>query len=238
MNDTSLTEQVSPTQSKILNFFRQHPRESYSPKVVTGILGLKYNTVKDAMNKLTNKGYLIKKCRGVYYFTGRYNEKQMMKILTTTPPSYHGIQLVIKGGVGVSLTSQEILEATGLIKEYREILINNYDNKSIISINCSNNPLNYMEMVSLLSYLKGITNNSEIIIVNMGINRDIPVRLEGGSIRVEEFNNALFRIYQKGPNRVRVEHHVNGSISVDTLLEIEHKFFKETLENKTQKVID
>ncbi len=74
---------------------------------------------------------------------------------------------------------------------------------------------------------------------NLGVNRDLPgIKLEGLQCGIiQEAQNALFRVYNKG-NYLRFEHHYSGSVSLKDVFEIEFKLLKETVEaqNKNRPV--
>lgn len=98
----------------------------------------------------------------------------------------------------------------------------------------TDNPFTLLEQYAFNAWLIGRFPESEIYLTNIGINKDIPIKLKGlKCCEIKEFQNLIFRAYQKG-KKTRYEHHWNGSAPLKHVLQIELEFQKNLLETQNK----
>jgi predicted transcriptional regulator len=223
------------TKEKIVRFFRTNWQNCYSPKMVASKLNLNYNTVKNYVIQLSREGYLLRLQRGLYQWGGRLTQKQIEKIMAEHIPLFHAIQYVIKGGEGVRMTFPKN-PFLSLGMDYKEPVDWQVEEGTILcTIGSTDNPLTPMEAISFNSWLIGYFDGCEIEVRNIGINRDLPgIKLEGiQCVTIREFDNVLYRSYNKG-NSLRIEHHYSGSVNLTDVLKIEFEFYKLFLKSQNK----
>lgn len=195
-------------------------------------LNLNYNTVKSYINQLSKDGYLLRIQKGVYQWGGRLTPKQIKNILAESIPLFHAIQYVIMGGRGVRMTlPKNPFTLLGMDDTCRSVDWQNEKNDIYCTIGCTDNCLSPLEAISFNTWLIGYFKGCKIEVRNIGINRDLPnIKLEGiQCVTIQEFNNVLYRVYNKG-NFLRIEHHYSGHVNLMDILMIEMEFFKLLLE--------
>lgn len=236
VNDISL---ASTIKDQIANFYRVHSEDCYSSKMVASYLDLKINTVRTYIQQLQNEGYLERIQKGIYQWNGRLTPKQIKSILAEHQPTFHGQQYIIKGGKGSQLIfsqnphkEKKTFEKIGLDNTLRQCTWHKQNDTIQLSIDSTDNPLTPLEQVTFGAWLIEQFPKSEIYLTNIGINRDLPIKLEGiQCVTIQEFNNVLYRAYNKGKS-LRIEHHYSSSVNLIDVLKIESEFFKYLL--KTQ----
>lgn len=209
--------------------------------MVASYLDLNINTVRTYIQQLQNEGYLQRIQRGIYRWNGRLTPKQIKGILAEHQPAFHGQQYIIKGGKGSRLVFTEnphkekkTFEKIGLVNTLRQCTWHKQNNTTQLSIDSTDNPLTPLEQVIFNAWLIGRFPESEIYLTNIGINRDLPIKLEGlECYEIREFQNLIFRIYEKN-EKTRYEHHWSGCVPLEHILKIESEFFKYLLETQNK----
>jgi len=204
--------------------------------MVASRLKLKYNTVRNYCVKLWQDGYLDRIQKGLYRWGGRLTQTQVKGILAEHVPLFHGIQYVITGGEGVRMTlPQNPFKILGMDDTRRSVEWQVEEDKILCTVGCTDNCLTPLEIISFDSWLIGLLDGRDVEVRNIGINRDLPsIKLEGiQCVTIQEFDNVLYRAYNKG-NSLRIEHHYSGSVNLTDVLEIEHQYLSLLLERQNR----
>lgn len=235
-NDMSLTSNdLSPTEEEIIRFFRTNWQNCYSPKMVANKLNLNYNTVKNYILRLSRDDYLLRLQKGLYQWGGRLTRGQIEKSMAEHIPLFHAIQYVITGGEGMRMTFPEN-PFLSLGIDHKEPVSWQAEGDTIqCTIGSTDNPLTPLEIISFNSWLIGYFDGCKIEVRNIGINRDLPnIKLEGiQCVTIQEFDNVLYRAYNKG-NSLRIEHHYSGAVNLIDVLKIELEFCRLFLESQNK----
>ena len=226
---------LSPTEEEIIRFFRTNWQDCYSPKMVASKLNLNYNTVKNYIIQLSKDGYLLRLQKGLYQWGGRLTRKQIEKTMDEHIPLFHAIQYVITEGEGVRMTFPEN-PFLSLRIDHKEPVSWQVEGETIIcTIGSTDNALTPLEVISFNSWLVGYFDGCKIEVRNIGVNRDLPnIKLEGiQCFTIQEFDNVLYRVYNKG-NSLRIEHHYSGAVNLLDVLKIEREFYSLLLESQNR----
>lgn len=232
----SLTSNDLPSaKKKIVTFFRTNWQGCYSPKMVARELNLNYNTVKNYILQLSKDGYLLRVHKGLYRWGGHLTQNQIEKVMAEHIPLFHAIQYVITGGEGVRMTFPENPFQSLGIDHKEPVGWQVEGDTTLCTIGSTDNPLTPLEVISFNSWLMGYFDGCKIEVRNIGVNRDLPnIKLEGiQCFTIQEFDNVLYRVYNKG-NSLRIEHHCSGAVNLLDVLKIEREFYSLLLESQNR----
>lgn len=236
VNDMSKPSSDNSTiRRQVREFFRANSENCYDPKTVALKLNSKYNTVKNYCRELWEDGYLERIQRGLYQWGGRLSPKQIEEIMAEHIPLFHAVQYVIKGGEGVRMTFPEN-PFLSLGVDHRGPVVWQVEGDTIqCTIGSTDNPLTPLEIISFNSWLIGYFDGCKIEVRNIGVSRDLPnIKLEGiQCVTIQEFDNVLYRAYNKG-NSLRIEHHYSGPVNLIDVLKIEFEFCRLLLESQNK----
>lgn len=221
----------------------------WSPKNLAFEIGASYPAVKMALKRMVEEGDVVKlNGRGLYI--SRHTvlvPANHGKFWTEKPLTLHGIKIVTKQRGGLSSVTLDALRthhnytlhrhrvnhSVTFDEEWRErkITVTYFERTKEgygyieVFLRASIKPVTFSEFDAFVGWLEGAfpgININSWVVEQLGINWDTQeLRLEGVSaLTLRAFKNVWLRMYQKSQDLLRVEAHVNVSLTLPEVLEV------------------
>ncbi len=215
---------------KILSLLEAEPQMEYNAKSIAAIIRKDYSSVRKELRRMVDRGLIDNPHWGFYRSK---NVILSAKGVAYPEPLIHGLKLEYRGKechrfrTGSFLDSfkvkywvhrrnhaYEIFATPKIEGEIRRVTITIHRNKDLVEVwvPTSNKALTPEGLNELSAWLQGKFElpPSAWMLIQAGINYDFPgLKLDGiKSITLEQFENALIRLYDKG-DRVRYELHLS-----------------------------
>lgn len=212
---------------KVARFFQNHQDEHFTPKQIACYCNISHSSAK----KICMRWYLknwINHVNNEYEFTQKITADELKKIERFLDQKYHNFMLVLghtqgdRRGVTPSKETNEISkeskfhvgEMQFMIKSISvKILI--YPQKSVFHIKCSEDPIDYGELMRVIGTIEGKAGYSleTAYIERIEPNIDFPDLQIDGAQRLElrTFSKCWQRFYNKRKNLMRKEYIIRGA---------------------------
>jgi len=220
----------------------------WSPKNLAFEIGASHAAVKMALKRMTEEGDVINLGRGMY--VSKHTAlvpANHGKFWTEKPLMLHGIKIVTKQREALSAVTLNALHthhnytlhrhrvnhSVTYDEEWRgrKITVTYFERMKDghgyieVFLRASLKPVSYSEFEAFVGYIEGAfpgISPGSWIVEQLGINWDTTeLRLEGVSaITLKAFRNVWLRLYQKSKDLMRVEAHVNVSVTLTEALQV------------------
>lgn len=212
---------------KVARFFQEHPNEHFTPKQIAIYCRIGHSSAKMICQRFFKKGWLDHTLTNHYEYTQKITAEELKRIEKFLDHKYHNFILTVghTHGHTSGVTPSKVTNQNSNVSKFHtgeeqfmvksvSVKIFHYPQKSVFYLACSENPLDYGELMRVIGTIEGKGHNLEgSHIERIEPNIDIPDLQIDGAQRIElrTFQNCWQRYYNKKSNLLRKEYIIRGA---------------------------
>jgi len=210
---------------RVATFFREHPDEQFTPKQLALLCNVGHSNAKKICTRFHKHGWIQKTLVNHYVYVQKITAEELHRIESFLEIKYHNMMLVV-GNTSVhqsEVTHSEEIKGESSNRNYQcgtvefviysvSVKICTYPQKRVVDLGCTENPVNYSELMRVIGNIEGKGYNLDRAYVErIEPNIDIPdLHLDGKRIELRTFQEVWQRYYQKKKSLLRKEYIIRG----------------------------